>query len=40
MELMRPFGIERLLLPETAREICDRANARLAEPGFTTLGVL
>jgi glucuronate isomerase len=40
LELMRPFGIDRLLSPETAREICDRANARLAEPGFTTLGLL
>jgi glucuronate isomerase len=40
MELRRPFGIETLLTPETAREIYDSANARLAQDGFTTMGLL
>jgi glucuronate isomerase len=40
MELARPFGVEQLLCPETARGIYERANARLAEPGFTTQGLL
>jgi glucuronate isomerase len=40
MELKRPFGIEDLLDERTARSVFDRANARLAEPGFSTLGLL
>jgi glucuronate isomerase len=40
MELKRPFGIDTLLGPATAREIFDRCNAKLAEPGFTTMGLL
>jgi glucuronate isomerase len=40
MELKRPFGIDRLLGPDTARQIYERANARLREDGFTTLGLL
>jgi glucuronate isomerase len=40
MELRRPFGIERLLSPATAREIYDRCNERLGEDGFTTMGLL
>jgi glucuronate isomerase len=40
MELKRPFGIETLLSPATAAEVWERANARLAEPGFTTQGLL
>jgi glucuronate isomerase len=40
MELKRPFGIERLLTPATAREIFDRCNERLREDGFTTMGLL
>jgi glucuronate isomerase len=40
MELKRPFGIERLLSPATAREIFDRCNERLGEEGFTTMGLL
>jgi glucuronate isomerase len=41
MELKRPFGIETLLSPTTARAVFDRANERLArEDGFTTLGLL
>jgi glucuronate isomerase len=40
MELKRPFGIDTLLGPKTARTIFDRCNERLAESGFTTLGLL
>ncbi len=40
MELKRPFGIETLLSPETAREIFDRAGALLQREAFTTLGLL
>jgi glucuronate isomerase len=40
MELRRPFGIEELLSPKTARAVFDRCNERLQEPGFTTLGLL
>jgi glucuronate isomerase len=41
LELAFPFGIrDRLLEPATARAIFDAANERLAEPGFTTLGLL
>jgi glucuronate isomerase len=40
MELRRPFGIDKLLTPESARAIYDSANARLAEDGFTTMGLL
>src|SRR5512146_1702798 len=37
MELRRPFGVDALLSPETAREVFDRCNERLAEPGFSAL---
>ncbi len=40
MELRRPFGVNALLSPATAREIFDRCNERLAENGFTTRGLL
>jgi len=40
MELRRPFGIDTALGPATAREVYDRCNARLAEEGFTALGIL
>jgi glucuronate isomerase len=40
MELRRPFGVEGLLSPATARQIFDRCNERLQEDGFTTLGLL
>lgn len=40
MELRRPFGITALLSPTTARAVFDRANERLAEGGFTALGLL
>ena len=40
MELRRPFGIEKLLSPETARWIFDRCNECLRHPDFTTQGLL
>ncbi len=40
MELKRPFGIRALLSADTAREVFDRCNAKLVEPGFSTLGLL
>jgi glucuronate isomerase len=40
MELRRPFGIETSLSAATAREIFDRANARLKEDAFTAMGLL
>ncbi len=40
MELRRPFGIETLLTPETAKTIYDRANACLKDAAFTTMGLL
>ena len=40
MELRRPFGIDVLLSPATARDVFERANALLAQPAFTTLGLL
>ncbi len=40
LELRRYFGIDLLLSPETADEIWDRANERLAEPDFCTHGLL
>jgi glucuronate isomerase len=41
LELAFPFGIkDRLLGPATAREIYEHTNQRLAEPAFTTQGLL
>jgi glucuronate isomerase len=40
MELRRPFGVTTLLSPSTAREVFDRCNERLQEPGFTTQGLM
>jgi len=40
MELRRPFGIETLLSPATAKETFDRANERLKEDGFGAMGLL
>jgi glucuronate isomerase len=40
MELRRPFGVDDLLSPATARAVFDRCNARLREDGFTTMGLL
>jgi glucuronate isomerase len=35
MELRRPFGIQKLLDPSTAREIYGQCNAMLQGPGFS-----
>jgi glucuronate isomerase len=41
LELKFPFGVkDRRLGPDTAREIYDQCNRRLAEDGFTTQGLL
>jgi len=41
LELAFPFGVkDKLLGPDTAREIYDHCNRRLAEDGFTTQGLL
>ena len=40
LELQRYFGIEQMLGPATADEIWERANATLAEPWFSTRGIL
>jgi glucuronate isomerase len=40
LELRRYFGIEKLLSPETADEIWDEANAKLADPAFSARGLL
>ena len=40
LELKTAFGIERLLGPDTAREIYEECNARLTEPEYTARGLL
>jgi len=40
MELRRPFGIDAVLSPATARAVFDRANERLREDAFTAMGLL
>ncbi len=40
MELRRPFGIETPLSPASAKSVFERANARLAQDGFTAMGLL
>ncbi len=40
IELQRYFGIDLLLTPDTADEIWERTNAKLAEPDFSTHGLL
>lgn len=40
MELKRPFGIDVLLTPESARAVFDRCNELLAGDGFTAMGLL
>ncbi len=39
-ELRKPFGIDEILSPKTARAIYERGNARLQEDRFTALGLL
>ncbi len=40
IELQRYFGIDLLLTPDTADEIWERTNAKLAEPDFSVHGLL
>lgn len=40
MELLRPFGIRKILKPETAEEIYALCNEKLASPAFSTRGIL
>lgn len=40
IELQRYFGIDLMLSPDTADEIWDRTNAKLAESDFSTHGIL
>lgn len=40
IELQRYFGIDLMLSPDTADEIWERANAKLAEPDFCVHGIL
>jgi glucuronate isomerase len=40
LELRRPFGVDELLSPKTARSIYDRCNERLQEDRFSALGLL
>jgi len=40
MELKRPFGVDALLSPQTARGIFDRCNQLLQQDDFTTMGLL
>jgi glucuronate isomerase len=40
MELLRPFGIKKILKPETAKEIYDECSAMLQTPGFSVKGIL
>lgn len=40
MELKRPFGIQKLLSPATAREIYDECTHMLQQDEFTTQGIL
>ena len=40
LELKRVFGIDRVLCPDSAEDIWQEANAKLAQPGFTTRGLM
>jgi len=40
IELQRYFGIDLLLTPDTADEIWERTNAKIAEPNFSVHGLL
>ena len=40
LELKRVFGIDQLLKSETAREIYDKANEMLRQPGFSARGLM
>lgn len=40
MELLRPFGINKVLKPGTAKEIYEQCNAKLQTPEFSVRGIL
>ncbi|NJK98262.1 MAG: glucuronate isomerase [Bacteroidales bacterium] len=40
MELLRPFGIKKVLKPETAKEIYEECTAMLQTPGFSVREIL
>lgn len=40
MELLRPFGIRKILKPETARDIYEECSAMLQKPEFSVRGIL
>lgn len=40
LELSRYFGIDELLSPSTARDIFDRCNQMLSQPGFSARGLM
>ena len=40
LELKTAFGINKLLSPQTAKEIYDECNEKLASPGFTARGLM
>lgn len=40
MELKRPFGVEKILNPSTAREVYATCTEQLSEPGFSARGLL
>ena len=40
LELKTAFGINKILKPETAREIFDECNEKLAQPGYTARGFM
>ena len=40
MELKNPFGIEKILSPDTAKEIYDECTSKLAQKDFSTRGIL
>ena len=40
LELKRYFGIEKQLTPDTAKEIYDACNSKLAEPGMSARGLI
>jgi glucuronate isomerase len=40
MELLRPFGVKKILKPETAKEIYDECTAKLQTPEFSVRGII
>lgn len=40
MELLRPFGIKKILKPETAKEIYDECTTKLQTPEFSCRGII